>query len=386
MASLRSFIRGAALGVTAMYLMDPDRGRRRRALIRDQFVAGWHDLNNGIARSARDLGNRGRGLVAEALGRVRGGAAPDWVIEERVRSRLGRACSHPRALQVSVEDGVVTLAGPVLAHELERVLWETGSVRGVAGVENQLELHEHAAGIPALQGEFAPPRAREGEWPPALRAAAVAGGALLVLKGLRRRGALGAVIGLGGAALAVRGLTNLDSRRMLGARRPARGPSVQKTIHIDAPPDVVYQFWSRFENFPRFMPHVRAVQDLGNGRSRWEVVGPAGAPLEWEAEVTRQEPNRRISWRTLGDPSVGHEGTVRFDADRRGGTRVHVRMTYAPPAGAVGAAVARAVGPDPRQALDEGLLRLKSLLEIGKTTTEGQEVRRDELRRNAEWH
>ncbi|HEY5572413.1 MAG TPA: hypothetical protein VIK64_05285, partial [Anaerolineales bacterium] len=63
----------------------------------------------------------------------------------------------------------------------------------------------------------------------------------------------------------------------------------------------------------------------------------------------------------------------------QGGTRVTVRMSYTPPAGAVGHAVASLFGVDPKKAMDDDLVRMKSLIEEGKTTAEGKQVKKEEV-------
>jgi len=148
---------------------------------------------------------------------------------------------------------------------------------------------------------------------------------------------------------------------------------------VAAPIEEVFDFWSRYENFPRFMAHVREVRRSGEGRARWTVAGPAGVPIEWETEETRREPPGLLAWKTIEGAPVGHAGVVRFDHSPEG-TRIHIRMHYNPPAGAVGHALASLLGSDPRRALDEDLVRFKSLLEDGKTSVRGQTVTREALR------
>ncbi len=89
---------------------------------------------------------------------------------------------------------------------------------------------------------------------------------------------------------------------------------------------------------------------------------------------TRDIPNEYISWETDPDSQIHHAGFVRFDENPDGSTRVTVQMSYVPPAGAAGHAVAKIFGVDPRQAMNDDLIRLKSLLEEGKTTTGDTEV------------
>jgi uncharacterized membrane protein len=90
--------------------------------------------------------------------------------------------------------------------------------------------------------------------------------------------------------------------------------------------------------------------------------------------VTKRVPARLLAWKSVESEPVQSAGIVRFDPNNQGGTRVTVRLAYNPPAGSIGHAVASLLGADPKQAMDEDLVRLKSLLETGKTTTEGQSV------------
>jgi len=121
------------------------------------------------------------------------------------------------------------------------------------------------------------------------------------------------------------------------------------------------------------MEHVREVRVTGDGRWHWRVSGPSGIEVEWDAEVTRADPGRLIAWKTVENASVESSGTVRFVPERNG-TRVDVSLTYNPPLGALGHAVAALLGGDPKKQLDDDLLRLKSLLEQGKATGHESQV------------
>jgi osmotically-inducible protein OsmY len=152
MSDLRKLIGALIGGAGLMYLLDPDRGARRRALVRDQAARAKHKLEEGLDATARDLGNRARGTVAELRSRFRREMVDDAILHERVRSEIGHAVSHPSAIDVSVSDGRVTLKGPVLEHELDDLLRAVGRVRGVSEVRNELEVHREAEGVPSLQG------------------------------------------------------------------------------------------------------------------------------------------------------------------------------------------------------------------------------------------
>jgi len=201
----------------------------------------------------------------------------------------------------------------------------------------------------------------------------VAGG-LLALYGLTRRGKVATVLRTLGTGLL------LDSARRGGLGIPGVPPAdrrravdIQKSLHIDAPIDQVYAFWSNYENFPLFMSHVREVEDLGAGRSRWSVSGPGGLPIEWTAVLTQQAPEEVIAWRSEAGSMLENAGIIRF-ATAGTGTRVNLRFCYHPPAGGAGEAVAQLLGSDPRAKVNEDLGRMKSLLEaITRSETHGKE-------------
>lgn len=180
----RSLLSGIAIGAALAMAFDPDSGRRRRALIRDKVVRGTGRTGEVLDARLRDMGSRARDLAAAARRQFLHDEADDERLRERVRSKIGRVCSHPRAVDVYVHDGEVTLIGPVLADEVRALLAAAASVRGVHSVLNELEPHETAEGIPSLQGtgrrlEFVP--AGPG-WAPGARtivgAAALAAGGL----------------------------------------------------------------------------------------------------------------------------------------------------------------------------------------------------------------
>lgn len=149
-----SFLFGALAGAGAMYLLDPDRGTRRRALLRDQFVHAGHELEDAgqdAAGRAADLRNRAKGAVAETRGAFRSNGADDAVVEARVRAEIGRAVTSPGSILVDVYEGRVTLRGPVLADEVDELVSAVEAVDGVGVVENRLSVQERAGSTPGLQ-------------------------------------------------------------------------------------------------------------------------------------------------------------------------------------------------------------------------------------------
>jgi uncharacterized membrane protein len=139
------------------------------------------------------------------------------------------------------------------------------------------------------------------------------------------------------------------------------------TCIVNRPPEEVYNFWRKFENLPRFMRHLESVEDMGNGRSRWRVKGPAGMQVQWEATIIADEPGRVITWRSLEGSDVDNAGAVRFEGAPGGrGTIVKVNIEYKPIGGALGAAVAKLFGEEPEQQLDDDLRRFKQVMEVGE--------------------
>jgi uncharacterized membrane protein len=102
-------------------------------------------------------------------------------------------------------------------------------------------------------------------------------------------------------------------------------------------------------------------------------------PVTWTAELTRVTPNELVAWRSEPGSEVANAGVVQFEPLPDGSTRVDIRLFYNPPAGALGHFAARLFGADPKSALDEDLVRLKSLLEKGKASAPGKSATRDEL-------
>jgi hypothetical protein len=184
----------ASLGVGAgiMYLADPQKGRGRRARLRDTAVHRSHMLRDVAGAASRDTEHRLAGIAARARAAVARRPAPDDdVLAARVRSRLGRLVSHAGAIDVKAASGRVALTGPVFEAELNQLLYGVGAVEGVIEIENHLEPHADAADIPALQGagplEFRAVPPAWVRWTPATRVLAGAAGLALVLVMAGRR-------------------------------------------------------------------------------------------------------------------------------------------------------------------------------------------------------
>jgi osmotically-inducible protein OsmY len=164
---------GVVTGAGLMFLLDPQGGARRRALVRDKLVRVSNKGTEAADATARDLANRTKGAVSATRARLTRRAVSDDVLEARVRAKLGRVVSHPGAVRVTASEGRVALEGPILTHEAARLLSTAWRVRGVRDVENRLELHDEPGDVPALQGGATRSGGRrelmQGTWSPTTR-------------------------------------------------------------------------------------------------------------------------------------------------------------------------------------------------------------------------
>jgi uncharacterized membrane protein len=366
-----------AAGAACMYFFDPERGRRRRHVTQDKLGRWARDSREFATTGMVDLRQRARGVRSEVGARLWSGSVPDEVLHERVRAVMGHHCSHPRAVSVGVDTGNVVLSGPVLAREAERLLAAVSRVPGVRNVVNDLEPHADVSDVPALQGGAAV-RSGADRWTPAARLLAVVGGGALIGYGLVKRSLLSPLALLTGSAAVLRGTLDQPICRVAGWDHDEPVFEFQKSIWIDAPVETVYALWSKPEQFPRFMEHLSAVESLGDGRYRWASRGPAGLEVSWVSEVTEEQPNETIRWESVEGSELVTWGQASF-VEEQGGTRLHLWMAYTPPTGGLGHVVAWLLGDDPKHALDEDLLRVKSLLESGSATVDGEEVRREDV-------
>ena len=207
---------------------------------------------------------------------------------------------------------------------------------------------------------------------------AVLGMALISPSANRRR--------VAAATAAVTGVTVLDLRasQQLSSQPEIQDSAVtvqvKKSVTINRSPEELYQFWHDFHNLPGFMNDLESVQITGEQRSHWVATGPGGKRIEWDAEITEDRPNELIAWRSLEGSQVENSGSVRFEPARgKPGTVVRVELEYRPPAGVLGATVAKLLGAEPKQQVHENLHRFKQLMETGEIiTTEGQPAGRSQ--------
>jgi uncharacterized membrane protein len=176
------------------------------------------------------------------------------------------------------------------------------------------------------------------------------------------------MLGVGGTVL---GAALADAQTAIALSRAGTNPLadgiwVKQTITVQTTAGEAYAFFRDLSNLPRFMSHLDSVVEEGS-RSRWRAKGPLGAIVEWQSEIVEDRPGELIAWRSLPGADVPNRGIVHFRAaPGRLGTELVVELSYDPPLGAVGAAVAKLFGREPAQEVSSDLRRLKQVLETGE--------------------
>ena len=102
---------------------------------------------------------------------------------------------------------------------------------------------------------------------------------------------------------------------------------VTETIDVDRDVRTVYNQWTQFEEFPRFMEGVDRVQQIDDRHLHWEV-DIVGVDREFDAEITEQTPDQRIAWRSR--TGVDQGGVVTFHPLNDEQTRVTLQLTFEP--------------------------------------------------------
>jgi uncharacterized membrane protein len=283
-----ALVGGAGLGAGLMYLLDPERGERRRIA-----------LSDSVACAVNDAAERYPAVASAAVGAMAGARqAAARLDAPRLVTDLSARFDAPR-----------------------RIADFTDAARRVSSLRPQWR-----GGRFTLRRRHPVSFLEDHRW---------------------------ALLGVAAGVLAA-GMWGLW-RREPGQVR------VATTIH--APIERVFDAWSRFEDFPRFMPMVAEVRPAGEDRWHWVIAGPAGAPIEFDSVVTRRDRPRLIAWTTVEGALVEHSGTARFRPTADSGTRVEIVMSWRPAGGGLGESVAFMSGVDPDHALRDGLAAFKARLD-----------------------
>lgn len=227
---LGSLAQGMALGATAMYLLDPDRGHRRRAMISQAALREVEKGREAASVMARDASNRATGVKSRLGSRLMPDDADDEKISQRVRSALGHVCTHPGAIKVDTNEGVVWLRGDVFASELKGVLRAARRARGVQSVRNELTVHQTARGVSSLQGGA--PLASGRISPTGSLMISVLGFTIATV-GLLRRDQGGAMLSLAGVSMIAKAFVDVEKR--FSPRRDVRDEDQADDEELRAP-------------------------------------------------------------------------------------------------------------------------------------------------------
>lgn len=180
----------------------------------------------------------------------------------------------------------------------------------------------------------------------------------------RRRLTAATAVVAGIAALDAVGALRLGRRRHPTRTAEDGSLRVSAGVTINRPAADAYALWRDFPRLPVFMTHLESVTEDGQ---HWTARAPGGGTVEWDAEIVDDVPGERLSWRSMSGAAVGNSGTVTFATAPGGrGTEVRVELSYDPPAGKLGNAVARLFGEEPRQQVTDDLRRFKQIMETGE--------------------
>lgn len=214
-------------------------------------------------------------------------------------------------------------------------------------------------------------------------ASGVTGAALTAFAATQKRDATGALLALLGGYMVYRGVTGycpgyaaLHTGTANSTDSPTaiiphgQGIKVEKVFTINRSASELYDYWRNFENLPQFMEHLESVTVQDNTRSHWVAKAPFGKTVSWNAEIINELPGELIAWRSVDPADIPNAGSVRFKTLPAGrGTAVKVNLEYNPPAGLLGAAIAKIWGEEPNQQVMDDLRRFKSLMETGEIPT-----------------
>lgn len=205
-----------------------------------------------------------------------------------------------------------------------------------------------------------------------------AGGAGMILYGLKTRGLTGLFLGGMGAALMYRGtaghcpaysqlgISTAEQDRSRASLDGRNSIKVEDSIFVAADQVTLFQFWRKLSNLPKVMTHLESVTETDSKRSHWVAKAPMGAKVAWDAEIINEKENELIAWRSLEGSEIPNAGSVRFTKDPSGaGVTIKISLMYHPPAGQIGAYVARLLGEEPSIQIAEDLQKFRTMAESG---------------------
>lgn len=200
-----------------------------------------------------------------------------------------------------------------------------------------------------------------------------AGGQVADVASRRKGSLLGALVAFIGAGILYKIFFSNRSR-------PKRLPSIptlhahnndvqlRSSISINRSVGDIYDFWRDFSNLPRVMSFLDRVEPKEGEISHWVAKVPAGPSLEWDSKVVEDKPPYQLSWCSLEGSEIETRGTVVFEPKGDGTvTEVTVSLSFSPPGGVAGAAVASFLKSVENSVLAKSLQDLKTHMEANNS-------------------
>lgn len=141
--------------------------------------------------------------------------------------------------------------------------------------------------------------------------------------------------------------------------------NIRTGLIVNKPKDEVYSFWRKLENLPLFMKHLASVTEIDSKHSHWEADIPGGiGRIKWNAEIVKEEEGYLIGWQSIPNSTINNAGKVTFKEALGGqGTELEVVISYHPPAGELGAGIAKSLNPVLEKMVRQDIMNFKDYIE-----------------------
>ena len=225
--------------------------------------------------------------------------------------------------------------------------------------------------------------------PPSERLLSTISGGALVFSGLSRQGWPRALRAIVGGVLLYRGITGhsfvYQALHINRAEHPfpsinitpipdREGFRVQRSLTIRRSPQDLYDFCRNAENVPRYIPSIESVRKINENWSHWIAPSPTGQRIEWDVEITQDQPGQLIGWQVHNNTMIGNSGLISFrEAPRQLGTIISLEVDFVGHKGLQNTLeiplIGRATGLFLEFWILETLRHLKALMETGEVPT-----------------
>jgi uncharacterized membrane protein len=141
--------------------------------------------------------------------------------------------------------------------------------------------------------------------------------------------------------------------------------NIRTGLIVNKRKDEVYAFWRKLENLPLFMKHLSSVTEIDAKHSHWEAEIPGGiGKIKWNAEIVKEEEGHLIGWQSIANSTINNAGKVTFKEALGGeGTELDVVISYHPPAGELGAGIAKSLNPVLEKMVRQDIMNFKEYIE-----------------------